>query len=438
MIKQLGTLGAIALLAACDGYFGAEREVPLPGERIPVMLLEEDVEVDPRIADIRVTLPDPWVNTAWPQAGGNASHAMHHLALPDSINLDWRTSIGRGSSGSSKLLSEPIVAAGRVFTVDADGDIRAFTTTDGKRQWSYEPDSLEDSDRLRGGGLAFDDGRLYATTTIGEVLALNPDDGSELWRQPLLAPSRGAPTFIDGKVLAITADNQLFALDAQTGDVLWRHAGLFEQAAILGGAAPASTDGVVITPYSSGEVFALRSDSGATIWSDTVIRPRRTLAISAITDINGSPIIDRDRVIVAGNGGEMASLDIRRGTRVWDADLTSIETPWVAGDYIFLVTERSEVVCLLRQGGLIRWVTALRYLEDPEDPDTDRIRWTRPILASDRLILASSEGEIVSISPYTGEVLGTTRAPAPVAVAPIVANNTLYILTENGDLLAYR
>ncbi|MEO1017310.1 MAG: PQQ-binding-like beta-propeller repeat protein, partial [Pseudomonadota bacterium] len=334
-MRRIAIPACCILLSACGGYFGADQEVPLPGERISVMLIDDDISADPRIAEINVSLPAPKVNPDWPQTGGTATHVMHHLALPDDIELAWRIDIGEGSSGSSRLLSQPVITTDRIFTVDADGEVRAFEKTNGSPLWSFEPETMDDSDRLRGGGLAFGDGRLFSTSTNGDVFGLDPDTGAEIWRQSLLAPIRGAPTFINGRLLVTMADNQLVSLDGASGAVLWRHAGLFEQAAILGGAAPASDGTIVIAPYSSGEVFALRLDSGATVWSDTVIRPRRTLAIAAITDINGSPVIDRDRTIVAGNGGEMASLDLRRGTRVWDADITSIETPWVAGDYVY-------------------------------------------------------------------------------------------------------
>ena len=89
------------------------------------------------------------------------------------------------------------------------------------------------------------------------VLALDAASGAELWRRQLRAPIRAAPTVIDGKVLVPTADSQLFALDAATGEVLWQHAGLFEQAGILGGASPAAADGIVVAAYASGEVVAL-------------------------------------------------------------------------------------------------------------------------------------------------------------------------------------
>lgn len=436
--RLVPVLAAGALLAGCSGWLGGVDEVPLPGDRVSIMLLNDGVAADPRIANLTIALPPPEVNEDWPTSGGNAMHAMHHLFLADDVKLAWRADIGSGSGGVSQLLARPVIGDGRVFVADSEGQITALASDTGKRLWRETPEGMNVTDRLRSGGLAYGEGRVYATTAGGEVLALSAADGSQIWQQQLLSPIRTAPTPYGGRVLVTTSANELFVLDADTGSVLWQHAGFFEQAAILGGAAPA-TDGVVaVAAYSSGEVFALNLADGRPIWSDTVMRPRRTLAIGAISDITGSPVIDQGRVIVAGNGGEMGSFDIATGARTWNLDVTSRQTPWVAGDYIYLLTDRNEVVCLVRQGGLVRWVSPLERLRDPEDPESTRIFWAGPVLAGDRLILAGSTGEAITLSPYTGEILGRIALPGPVSLPPVVANGTLYLLTNNGELLAYR
>jgi outer membrane protein assembly factor BamB len=245
------------------------------------------------------------------------------------------------------------------------------------------------------------------------------------------------PTVADGRVLVRTADNQLYALEPATGEILWRHSGLFEQAGLLGGAPPAYESGIVVVAYSSGEVFGLRVETGRPLWSETVLRPRRIYAIEAISDIVGAPVIDRGRVDVAGSGGEMVALELQTGSRVWDLALTSIQTPWAAGEFLFVVTERGELVCLLRQGGRIRWVS-------PLDPPAEegQIRsgtiWTGPLLVSDRLLVAGSSGEIASVSPYTGEIIGKAPAGGAVSQPPVVAEGTVFVLTDGGDLVAFR
>ena len=331
-----------------------------------------------------------------------------------------------------------MVSGGRVFTVDSQGQISALSTSDGQRLWRVTPEGMRATDRLRSGGIAYAQGRLFATTGSGDVLALDADDGSELWRRRLFSPIRTAPTAAGDRLLVTTSANQTFALDAAAGDVLWQHVGFFEQAAILGGAAPAANQQLAVAAYSSGEVFALDLADGRPIWSDTVLRPRRTLAIGAISDITGNPVIDQNRVIVAGNGGEMGAFDIANGARSWNLDVTSRHTPWVAGDFIYVLTDRNEVVAIARQGGLVRWVSPLERLRDPDDPESTRIFWAGPVLAGDRLILAGSTGEAVTISPYTGEILGRLGLPGAVSLSPVVADGTLYLLTNGGDLLAYR
>jgi outer membrane protein assembly factor BamB len=423
------------LLTGCSGdsWWGASEEPPLPGERIPVMLLEREVTADPGLASLPIELPPPQRNAAWPQAGGPPTHAFHHLAANDDLRLAWRASIGSGG----RLLARPVVAGGRVFTLDAEGTVSAFDAQSGALAWRYEPLDLLDEEEL-GGGLAYDGGWLFAALCTGTVIGLNAASGTEVWRQPLRQPLRAAPSVADGRLLVVSADNQVYALDGETGQPLWRHAGFFEGAGLLGGPSPAVADNVVVVPYSSAELYALRLDNGRPLWNDTVQRPRRTQALASINDIDGMPVIEDDLVYVASYGGEMVAIDLRRGLRAWDVQLTSTQTPWLAGDFIYVLTTRGEVVCLLRDNGRVRWVSPLPHLVDPEDPTSESIGWSGPILVGDRLLLAGSAGQALSMSPYNGEILGRIALDGPVVLPPVAADGTVYLLTEDADLLAYR
>ena len=433
-------LAALIGLAACSGddaWFGAAEDPPLPGERVSVMLLERDLSADPSLADLPIELPPPRRNDAWPQSGGDPTHAMQHLAAGDQLNIAWRAGIGTGSAGEGQLLARPVVAEGRVFTMDAEGMIRAFDADRGSLLWQFEQDG-DDADGLIGGGLAYGDGRLFATLSSGDVVGLDAHSGTEVWRQSLGVPLRAAPTVAEDRVLVLTADNQLYALEDTTGRAAWRHARCFEGAGLLGGPSPAVDRGLVVVPYSSAEVYAIRLDNGRPLWSDTVERPRRTQALDQITDIEGMPVIDDEVVYVAGYGGQMAAIDARRGIRRWDLDVASTETPWLAGDFLYVLTTRGEVICLLRSNGRVRWVSPLPRVVNPDDPGSRPIVWSGPILVGDRLLVAGSHGQAITMSPYTGEILGRQELPGPVVVPPVAADGTVYIVTENAQLLAYR
>jgi outer membrane protein assembly factor BamB len=435
----MAMLAGFGLLSACSGgWYGGGEEPPLPGERVPVLLLEGDLKADPNVADLAIQLPPAATNAVWPQHGGSPAHAMQHLAAAKKPALAWKASVGDNAADAGQLLARPVVAEGKIYAMDAFGAISAFDAKTGERRWQKSHDELALDDSVFGGGLAYDQGRLFAMFTTGEVVSLDAADGKELWRQSLNLPLRSAPTVADGIVLVLTADNQLYALDRDSGQPAWRHAGFFEASGVLGGPSPAVDGGIAVVPYSSAEVFALRIDNGRPLWSDTLERPRRTRALAEINDIDGTPVIDDNRVYIGGRGGQVAAIDMRRGVRAWDTDLTAVDTPWLAGDFIYILTERNEVVCLVRSNGRIRWITRLPLTTDPDDANAKGLTWRGPVLAGEQLFLTNSEGFVITLSPYDGKQENRFKLSSPAETTPVIADATVYFLTKQAELLAYR
>lgn len=414
-----------------------EETIRIPGERISVLSLDRDLEPDQRIADLQVRLPRPVATESWPMSGGNANHALHHVAVPVSISQAWRTNIGEGSDSTMRLLATPVVADGRVFTMDVESQITALNAANGEIFWQQDLKVPEDDEEAFGGGIAYGNGRLFISTGFADVVSLNADTGKEIWRARLSGPMRAAPTVSGNRVFVITIDNQAFALNADTGERSWTHSGFAEVAGLLGGASPAVGDGAVLIPYSSGEIFALREENGRLLWSDNLSSSRRLDAISTLADIRGLPVIDQGLAFAISHSGRMVSIDIRSGTRAWEQSIGGVNMPWVAGQFVYVLTNENQVVCLTRRGGRVRWVRNLPQFEKSDSRD-DPIKWSGPVLAGDRLIITGSHGEAWSVSPYTGEVLGRQELPGPVFLPPVAAGGTVYFLTEDGDLVAMR
>ena len=126
-----------------------------------------------------------------------------------------------------------------------------------------------------------------------------------------------------------------------------------------------------------------------------------------------------------------------RGSRVWDRDIGGSQGPWVAGDFVYVLDNNGELICLTRDDGRIRWIQSLPKWEDEEDQE-DPIFWAGPVLAGNRLVLVSSRGQIAYVSPTDGSILSVTEEGEPMSLAPVVANNTLYTLDDAGRLTAWR
>jgi len=432
----------LLLAAGCDTLFGEEgwlsdSRPPLPGERISVLLHQTALVPDPGLMDANILLPAPTANPDWPQPGGYANHAMQHIKVNDTLQRAWSTDVGTGADDEERLIGSPIVAAGRVFVMDAETMVSAYSAETGKQLWKIELTPDEEDDGHIGGGLAYDQGRVFVSTGFAQLIALNAETGTELWRKSVSGPMRTAPTARGGRLFAVTVDNKLHALNAANGSNIWTHSGIFETASMLGGGSPAVDAGVVVVPYSSGELVALKVENGHVLWSDSLASRRRTDQISTMSHIRGRPVIDRGRVLAMSHGGVVVSIDLRTGQRIWEREIGGLENPWVAGDYVFLLTVDSEVVSLSRKDGGIYWVRALARYED-EKGKKDPIVWTGPILASDRLIVSGSHGEILAISPYTGQILGGEELSDGISVPPVIAGGSIYFLSDDADLIAYR
>jgi outer membrane protein assembly factor BamB len=433
---------AVALLllvsltvAGCSWF--ADKKQPLPGERISVLSLDRQLKPDPDLAKIAISLPKPVANPDWPEPGGYPNHAMQHLALSDKLSQAWKTSVGEGSSRYTQVLAQPIVVKGRVYAMDGGSQVGAYDAANGNQIWQVDLKPSENYGNSFGGGVAFWKGRLYVSTGYAQVLALNPDNGKVIWKTGVGDPVRSGPTVTDGRVYVVTVENELVALATDDGRRLWSHNGIPETAGLVGSSSPAVEGEVVVVGYSSGELYALTVENGRVLWSDNLAASRSADAVSALADIRGRPVIDRGQVFAVSHSGRLVAIDLRTGERKWEQDIGSTHGPWVAGDYVYVLSNDNELVCLTRNDGKVRWVRQLPSFEDAK-AKKDPIEWAGPVLGGDRLILLSSDGSALSVSPYTGAPLGREEMPGNGFVDPVIANNTLYILTDNAELSAYR
>jgi outer membrane protein assembly factor BamB len=423
-------------LTGCDWF--DKKKTPLVGERIRVFSDRRELEPDKESASIQVTLPSPVANDSWPQSGGFANYAMQHLQIGDSPQVAWTADVGAGSGSSRVLTAPPVVAEGKVFAKDAESTVSAFDANTGQRIWSVtlKPEKARDSDEF-GGGLAYYGGRLFVTTGFANVFSLDPNDGKEIWNSTVSAPIRGAPLVFDDRVFAVSIDNKLHAMAAIDGSDLWNFSALQETAGYVGGNSPAGANDVVVAPFSSGELVELRADNGRTVWNESLVGPRREArAFGNLADIRGRPVIDRGLVLAMGSGGTLAAIDLRSGQRQWERNIGGSQTPWVAGRFVFVVTSAADVAAVERDTGKVKWVTPLTQYAD--EKRRNPIQWVGPVLASDRLLVGGSTGELLALSPYSGEVIGKLAIGSPIRLAPVVANRTVFILTDSGRLVALR
>ncbi|MEE8438986.1 MAG: PQQ-binding-like beta-propeller repeat protein [Micropepsaceae bacterium] len=403
------------------------------------MAAEADFTADPQMEEIEVVLPAPTTNEAWPLPASNSNNRIPHLQAAGSLQPIWQVDAGKGTDWRSILTASPIVADGKIFVLDAAGHVFAYNAASGAPVWNRDlaPEDEDNPERNYGGGIAYEDGRIYATTGHRLAVALNANTGEEIWSAETETPIHASPAVADGRVYVITLENQLLVLNSETGETLWEHRGIAEPSALAASSNAAVSGDTVIVPYTSGELYALRTDNGIPYWVDQLARTTNVTALTVLNDIAGRPVVDDDMVFAISHSGTFVGINMRTGGRAWTRNVPGIQTPLVVGEFVYVVSTLGQVLCLNRGDGRIKWVTQLPAYEDPEDRD-GAIIWTGPLIVNNRLLLFSSDGRGVSLLPSTGQVANQIGIPGGTFIAPIMANGILYVLTNEAELVALR
>ena len=442
MIKQkrirVALMVAATFAAGGCGIINKKKpSTPVLGERIAVLSSESGVEVDPALAAQPINLPPAVANTEWSQSGGNASKSMGQLALAGTTRL-FSVNAGRGSTLAARLASAPIVANGRVYTIDTMGSVRAFDGSSGAAVWTAQtPSDRGGEASLYGGGIAHDNGHVFATNGLGYVVSLNANTGAMEWQVRPGGPLRGAPTVNNGTLYVISQDNQIYSLNAANGSTNWSQAASLEVAGVFGSASPAVGQGTVVAGFSSGELNAYRYENGRQVWQDNLQRTSIRTSVSSLNDVDADPVIDNGQVFAVGQGGRMVALDLITGQRLWELNIAGIDTPWVAGEWIYVLTDDAKLLCISRSNGHIRWINQLPEFLKAKSKRGD-IEYNGPVLAGNRLIVTGSTGALIYVDPATGATQGQVNLGTSVSLPPVVANSTLYIFDDRGQLSAYR
>jgi outer membrane protein assembly factor BamB len=424
----------LALLALSGCGLWPDDEEVLEGTRIPVRTEEADRAAT---AAVPLALPPPVSLADWTHRAANPQRLAPHVVLASGLDLVWSADAGAGNAGRALVTAAPVIAEGRIYTLDAAARVSAFSAA-GALLWQVSAGREgEPGTDGWGGGLAYADGRLIVTTGFGETLALDPATGGLLWRTGVDAPVRAAPAVLGSRVVVVTRDDQAFGLDAATGEIAWRVQGSTGVTGLIGGASPAMDDVLAILPFASGEVAAVIALTGRRVWTAAIAGGRRGLARTAIGDITSDPVIDGETIYVANQSGRIVAIDRRTGRRNWTANDGSYNPVAVAGGSLFLMSDKAELLRLDALSGTRIWAVQLPEYEDEEDRQ-NAIGYGGPVLAGGRLIVVTTRGEIIAFDPENGAELGRTALPGGSYLPPAVAGGRLYVMTTGGDLVAFQ
>ncbi len=428
---------ATLLLTGCD-----KEKDPLPGERASYLSFGSvTLQPDVSLASRAVVVPkaQPWDTFTQSLVNNDSFNAP--IQIQEREEAAWTVNVGASTDMEHKFISHPVSDGRFIYTSDAYGKITAVKIEDGAVEWEFDTIPEDKRDNAFGAGLAIDGKTLYVGTAMGEVIALDLTRGAEgtlwrtrqlIWRVNVDAPIRVVPAVRGDRVFVTTIDGRTLALSKKDGKTVWTHQGLSEVSSILGGASPVVRDEYVVASYSSGEVHVVRADAGTPVWSETITTALRTDSISSIPHIVGNPIVENSMLYVVSHGGRTAAFDLASGLTTWQQDLGSVRSPVLLGDFMFMLDNTNNVVCLEKSSGKIAWIAKI-----PTSSEGAALSWTSPLAVNDKLVLASSSGKVIFLSLAKGHVVREFDLKEGVSVPPIAVKGALYFLLDSGSLVKY-
>ena len=432
---RVGLVSGFGLLAAC-----ADGEVRLTGEREDVFASERALVIDPGAAAELAGLGEMVVNDEFGHPGVTSAHDGGHLAVDLPLKRLWSARI-TDTDTDVVTLAQPVVVNGKVFALGADAVLSVFDLETGEELATLQVDD-PDAGLFPGvaGGLAAN-GSVVAVhagrRTLSVVDAVTHD---LIWAIDHDQPLTGGPTLIANEGVIVTdIDGSSLVFRLADGIPAWQSAGLPADTVVLGSGSPAVRDGAVIIAGIGGEVSANAVNDGGLLWADSLATLAPRTPLEELGDILADPVYDEDAIYVVSQSGLLGAYDPLTGIQLWDQPLSSVQTPWVAGDSLFVLTTNSHIVALRKSDGAVRWHTDLPgSAELGRISATDVTRYVGPVVAAGQVHVISASGRMYSFNADTGAQVDAASVGGATNVAPVIVQNTLVVLSRNGQLQAYR
>lgn len=438
MLMKKSFLWAGCLISAVLSTACSSDKVLPEGKRMSVLSPVASIKADVVNPSGKIAISPAVESNSWEQGDFNAQHLIPNLKIGTTFEKQWQESFGEGKSKREFLVARPLVKNGVVYTLDVDGVVSAFTLADGEEIWTTElkPENKNINDTaLKGVGLAMDGDVIYAVTGYGDVYAIGAEKGNVVWTKSLNLPLRIAPTIANGKLFVQSVDNKFFALNLNNGEELWMYDISMENTTLVGGASAVyePTTDVVMTGFSNGELQALNASIGTPLWSDVLVSNRQAYSSTFLNTIKAAPVVENGVVYAVGNGNILVAIDVRSGTRLWQKEIGSVNTPLVVANVIYLVANTNELVAVAKDSGDVLWAQSLDLGKKPSE-----VIVMAPVMMNGRIAVTLSNGVVHIFMPQTGKLLSSIDLDEDLNSAPIVAGGYVLFVTADADLIVYK
>jgi outer membrane protein assembly factor BamB len=336
----------------------------------------------------------------------------------------WHEGVGGGKKQMRLRLGlGPAVDNDVVFAASDKGEVLAASLETGHHLW------VQKLKLPLSAGPAAGDGIVVVGSSKGDVVALDATNGRQLWRIRVNSELLSAPAISAQVVVLRSVDGHLHALDAHTGKELWSVEQQVPRLSLRGTATPVIAKDMAICGFDNGKVMALSLATGDTVWDTALASPHGRTELDRLVDVDSAVRVLGENVYASGFQGRTAMLALDSGQIWWAHDMSSYRGLSVDNDDMYVS----------QSDGII---DALRQRDGSELWHSDRLKLRAlsvPAVLSTSIVVGDYQGYVHWLDKSTGILVARARvAKSRISNPPVAVGDTVVVLTDAGDLAAYR
>ncbi|CAL7962390.1 exported hypothetical protein [Alphaproteobacteria bacterium] len=427
------------LLSACSviDKLLADKKIPLEGHGVSVVeYFPDSITPDDKLNSLDFKTP-PQVENSY--IDGRTHNVGNILFNWQNLKLSRKLSIH--PSHTLPLSSLPVIAEGKLVILEATGILKAFDLVSGKILWENSFFSKFEKfffgRHYLSGGILYESRKLFVTAGVDTIGVFDIGDGKLLWQKSFSMPLRCIAAVSQDRVVLQGMQDTLYVLDIQDGTMLWNRVNIGSKVQSLNAITPiVMNDKIVLMQERNDKIVALDLQTGREFWTlgtDSYSAFIKTGNIVA----DHTPIYDNDMVFMPFDSGSLIAMHARNPQVLWKRYLMTIKASWIAGDLLYTINERNQLLAVYKYNGLIKWVTDLKAYSGNKDKQDVDLYCTPPVVAGDLVLTINSAGQMLGFNLLTGKLELNFKMPKGHYLRPFVHSNMLYVVNNNGTITIY-
>jgi outer membrane assembly lipoprotein YfgL len=314
-----------------------------------------------------------------------------------------------------------VAVSGNTFTAaGTDGTVVALNADDGRELWRGNV-----GERLSAG--VGSDGRFAAVVTRNNELVVM-EGGALKWRQPLSSRVVTAPLVAGERVFVMGVDRAVHAFDALDGRRIWSLQRPGDALTLAQPSVVAAFKDTLLVGQSA-RLTGVDPVRGTVRWEVPMASPRGTNEVERLADLVGPVVRTGGTVCARAFQSAVACANAERASLLWSKNVGGVNSVGGDEEFIFGGDASDRLTAWRTANGDVAW-TNERFLNRG---------LSGALSVGKTVVFGDFEGYVHFLARESGETL--LRLPtdgSAVVGTPVRSGTTLLVATRNGGLFAFR